>query len=105
MQKDIAQKMSKYGVFPGPYFPVFEVNTELYGVNLRIKPKYGKLRTRKNSIFGHFSCSESHKVLSGIHAEASEEPCQTSMMECFAKIVSFKPVNIFGKCSSIKDTE
>ena len=25
--------MSKYGVFSGPYFPVFGLNTEIYGVN------------------------------------------------------------------------
>ena len=49
--------MSKYGVFSGPYFPVFEMNTEIYGVNLSIPSKYGKIRTRKNSVFGHFSRS------------------------------------------------
>ena len=32
--------MSKYGVYSGPYFP-----------------KCGKIRTRKNSVFGHFSHS------------------------------------------------
>ena len=30
-----AWKMSKDGVFSGPYFPVFGLNTEIYGVNLR----------------------------------------------------------------------
>ena len=39
--------MSKYGVFSGPYFPVFRLNTEIYFVNLRIQSKYGKIRTRK----------------------------------------------------------
>ena len=29
-----AWKVSKYGVFSGPYFPVFRLNTEIYGVNL-----------------------------------------------------------------------
>ena len=28
-----AWKVSKYGVFSGPYFPVFGLNTEIYGVN------------------------------------------------------------------------
>ena len=32
--------MSKYGIFSGPYFP-----------------KFGKIQTRKNSVFGHFSRS------------------------------------------------
>ena len=30
--------MSKYGVFSGPYFPVFGLNTEIYGVNVRPLP-------------------------------------------------------------------
>ena len=48
------QKMSKYGVFSGPYFPVCGLNTEIYGVNLWIQTKYGKIWTRKNSVFGNF---------------------------------------------------
>ena len=43
-------KLSKYGVFPGPYFPAFGLNTEIFGVN--------KIRTRKNYVFGHFSRSD-----------------------------------------------
>ena len=50
-------KVSKYGVFYGPYFPVLGLNTEIYRVNLRIQARYGKLRTRKNSVFEHFSPS------------------------------------------------
>ena len=46
-------KVSKYGNFSGPYFPVFG----LYSVNLRIQFEYKKIRTRKNSVFGHFSRS------------------------------------------------
>ena len=46
--------MSKYGVFSGTYFPVFELNTEIYGVNLRIQFECRKRQTRKNSAFGHF---------------------------------------------------
>ena len=44
--------------FSGPYFPVFGLNTEIYGVNLRIQSEYRKIRTKKNSVFGHFSRSE-----------------------------------------------
>ena len=53
-------KVSKYGVFSGPYFPVFGLNTEIYGVNLRMQSEYRKIRIRKNSVFGHFSRSVSH---------------------------------------------
>ena len=39
-----ARKVSKFGVISGPYFPVFGLNTEIYGVNLRIQPEYRKIR-------------------------------------------------------------
>ena len=52
-----ARKVSKYGVISGPYFPVFGLNTEIYGVNLRVQSKYRKIPTRNNSVFGHFSRS------------------------------------------------
>ena len=35
--KDTAWKVSKYGNFSGPYFPVFRPNTEKYGPQ---KPPY-----------------------------------------------------------------
>ena len=54
---DTAWKVSKCGVFCGPYFPEFGLNTERYSVSLHIQSKCGKIRTRKNSVFGHFSRS------------------------------------------------
>ena len=51
------REVSKYRVFSGPYFPVLGLNTDFYGVNLRIQPSYGKIRTRKYSVFGHFLSS------------------------------------------------
>ena len=36
----------------------FGLNTERYWVSLRIQSECGKIRTRKNSVFGHFSRSE-----------------------------------------------
>ena len=30
-REETAWKVSKYGVTPGPYFPVFGLNTEIYG--------------------------------------------------------------------------
>ena len=53
-----AWKVSKYGVFSGPYFPVFGLNTEIYSVNLLDQSEHRKVRTRKNSVFGHFLRSE-----------------------------------------------
>ena len=52
-----AWKVSKYGVFSGPYFSAFGLNTERYFVSLRIQSECGKIRTRKYSVFGHFSHS------------------------------------------------
>ena len=48
-------KSAQIRKFSAPYFPVFELNTKIYGVNVRIEPKYGKIKTRKNSVFGHSS--------------------------------------------------
>ena len=48
--------VTRYGVFSGPYFPVFGLNAEM-SVNLRIQSEYRKTRTRKNSVFWHFSHS------------------------------------------------
>ena len=46
--------MPKYGVFSGPHFPVFGLNTEIYGINLRVQPEYRKIRTRKSPYFDTF---------------------------------------------------
>ena len=43
--------------FSGLYFPLFGLNTEIYSVNIRIPSEYGTIKTRKNSIFEHFSHS------------------------------------------------
>ena len=50
-------EVSSHGVFSGPYFPAFGLNTERYFVSLHIQSECGKIRTRKNSVFGHFSRS------------------------------------------------
>ena len=52
--------MSKYGVISAPYFPVFGLNTEIYGGNLHIQSEYRKIRTRNNSAFGQFSRSDEY---------------------------------------------
>ena len=44
-QINTASKVSKYGVISGPYFPVFRLNTEIYGV------KYGPEITPYLDIF------------------------------------------------------
>ena len=49
---------SKYVVFSGSYSPAFGLNTQRYFVSLRIQFECGKMRTRKNSVFGHISHSD-----------------------------------------------
>ena len=44
-----AWEVFKYGVFSGPYFHTFGLNTEKYFTSLRIQCECGKIRTRKNS--------------------------------------------------------
>ena len=58
MPADTPQKVPKYGVFSGLYFPEFGRNMEIYTVNYRIESEFGKIRARKNSVFGHFSHSK-----------------------------------------------
>ena len=55
--------MSKYGVFSCTYFPVFGLNAKIYSVNIRIQSEYGKIRTKKNSVFGHFSHSAGNNYI------------------------------------------
>ena len=63
-----AWKVSKYGVFSGPYFPEFGLSTERHGVYLRIQSECGKIRTRKTSKFGHSSRSvwQSHDAFARV---------------------------------------
>ena len=49
-----AWKVSKHGIFSGPYFLTFGLNTERYEISLRIQSECRNIRTRKNSVFGHF---------------------------------------------------
>ena len=53
------RNVSKHGVFSDPYFPAFGLNTERYFVSLHTQSKCGKILTKKNSVFGHFSRSVS----------------------------------------------
>ena len=63
LKKLTAWKVSYDGVISGPYFPAFVQNTERYFVPLRIQSECGKIRTRNNSVFGHFSRSDIFKFM------------------------------------------
>ena len=52
--------------FFGPCYPAVGLNTEIYGVFLRIQSGYGKMWTRKNSDYGHFTqCTIGKLFLNG----------------------------------------
>ena len=57
-EKNTAWKVSKHRVISGPYFPAFGLNMEIHSANLRVQSEYRKTRARNNSVFGHFSRSE-----------------------------------------------
>ena len=50
--------------FPGPYFPVSGVNTEIYSVNSRIHSGYGKMRTRNMRIWTFWNQGKTQQSLS-----------------------------------------
>ena len=56
-----AQKVSKYGVISGLYFPVFGLNTEIYGVNYGPK-KYGPEITPYLDTFHAVKILSTHKA-------------------------------------------
>ena len=57
-----AWKVSKCGVFSGPYFSVFGLNKR----NVCIESEYRKIRTRKNSVFVPFACSECYSYFGSL---------------------------------------
>ena len=81
-----AQKVSKYRVISGPCFPVFGLNTEIYSVNHRIQSEYRKIRTRKKSVFEHFSSSGNVLFTTYIVFRASySEMWETAFWKIFEK--------------------
>ena len=63
-----ARKVSKYGVFSGPYFPAFELNTERCGVSLRIQFECGEIRTKKTPYLDTFFALSSIVTMKHFHS-------------------------------------
>ena len=53
--------LPEYRVISAMYFPVFGLNTEIFGVNLSIHSEYMRIRTRNNSVLGCISRSGDEK--------------------------------------------
>ena len=80
-----AGKVSKYGVFSGPYFPALGLNTQRYSVSLRIHSECEKIRIRKNSVFGHFHAVKSSNVKLGNKGRTEESLRSCEFCEIFSE--------------------
>ena len=95
LQEYILWNVSKYGVFSVPYFPAFGLNTERYAVSLRIQSECGKIRTRKNSLFGHFWRSDNYLKTRKVEIKISFQHMNL--------VVSYMKIDIIKKrCVSIR---
>ena len=56
IRADLVSLVAYTEFFSGLHFSIFRLNTEIYRLNPGIQSEYGKIRTRKNFVFGHFSC-------------------------------------------------
>ena len=63
----LREKSPNTKFFSGLHFPAFGLNMERYSVALLIQSKCGKIRTRKNSVFGYFS----HNVMNSVSERAN----------------------------------
>ena len=90
--------MSKYGVFSGLSLPIFELNTQIYPVNLHIPSECDKIKTRKNSIFGYF-----HAVPSKVNTSCQKEQKvkRDVRKKCLSKLTFLKDDNLMKKNSKI----
>ena len=66
-----ASKVSKNGVFSGPYFPAFGLNTERYEVSLRIlsvfSPNAGKYEPEKTPHLDNFQALLTRFLVYGLN--------------------------------------
>ena len=53
-QRITLREVSKYGVFSGPYFPAFGLNTEGYSVSFHIQSECGKYGPEKTPYLDNF---------------------------------------------------
>ena len=82
-------KNAQIGRVSGPRFRVFGLKGEIYSVNLHIQYEYRKVRTNKNSIFGHF--------LSTVNVEAAVRRC--SIKNCSKKFHEIHAINTCARVS------
>ena len=78
------------------------LNAEIYGVNLRIQSEYRKIRTRNNSVFGHFSRSKgSWKTFKNNVKDEIKQ--KTVFNESFSLLVTLK-INHVNKINTKRES-
>ena len=91
--------MSKYGIFSGPYFPAFGLI-----LSLRIQSECGKIRTRKNSIFGHVLCSTLVLNALKLNLDPANATCDSIVVQETCQLVSSELVTINIDVSGFTNT-
>ena len=66
-------KVSKIRSFIWSIFPAFGLNAERYEISLRIQPECEKIRTKKNSVFGHISQSANDLKLKPVSEKKTQK--------------------------------
>ena len=85
----IVWKVSKYGVFSGPYFPTFALNTERYSLSLRIQSECGKIRTRKTPYLDTFLVSFKLNTLSDMKPVLFGRTYEIIMRSSYFKMIMY----------------
>ena len=93
-----ARKVTKYGVFFGPYFPVFGLNTEIYSVNVRIQSKCRKIQTRNNSVFGQQEYCDVNSCFTPISLEETIGKTLFKKAERVEVLWRTESIEIFASC-------
>ena len=110
VEEEIVWKVAKYGVISIRIF-LFGLNTDIYGVNLRIKSKYRKIRTKNNYVFGHFSrsgdfneykkCFKSLAIFLNSSISGVWLGCKYAFEVVFFRI-NFNKINYWGQWQHVK---
>ena len=67
----LCEKYPNMEFFSGPYFPIFRLNTEIYGVHLRTQSIYGKKTNQKKlRIWTLFTSVDVFKVVFSVEGDS-----------------------------------
>ena len=95
------QNCVKSGQIPSFFWSVFSRTRSEYSLNFRVQREYGKIRTRKNSLFGHFSRSG---ILNNCSELLQSSGC-VSMETQRLRTIAYKVLKTFLKWPKFKLNE